>query len=67
MKQQAQKKAWKTPELIILVRSKPQEAVLTACKGETIQIGEASSYAGCAKPGNLGGTCWYWCAGLPDS
>lgn len=26
------KKEWKTPELIVLVRSKPEEAVLTACK-----------------------------------
>jgi hypothetical protein len=26
------KPAWKTPELIVLVRSKPEEAVLTACK-----------------------------------
>jgi hypothetical protein len=27
------KKAWKTPELIVLVRNKPEEAVLTTCKG----------------------------------
>jgi len=27
------KKEWKTPELIVLVRSKPEEAVLTFCKG----------------------------------
>jgi hypothetical protein len=26
------KKAWVEPELIVLVRSKPEEAVLTACK-----------------------------------
>jgi hypothetical protein len=26
------KKAWVTPELIVLVRSKPEEAVLVACK-----------------------------------
>jgi hypothetical protein len=26
------KKAWVTPELIVLVRSKPEEAVLSACK-----------------------------------
>jgi len=31
------KKEWKTPELIVLVRSKPEEAVLTTCKGSTIQ------------------------------
>jgi hypothetical protein len=27
------KKAWVTPELIVLVRSKPEEAVLVVCKG----------------------------------
>lgn len=27
------KKTWVTPELIVLVRSKPEEAVLAACKG----------------------------------
>jgi hypothetical protein len=26
------KKAWVEPELIVLVRSKPEEAVLTGCK-----------------------------------
>jgi hypothetical protein len=30
-----QKKEWKTPELIVLVRSKPEEAVLTGCKTQT--------------------------------
>ncbi len=32
MEQQTQKKEWATPELIVLVRSKPEEAVLAACK-----------------------------------
>ena len=32
MDQSTQKKTWKTPELTILVRSKPEEAVLDACK-----------------------------------
>ncbi len=32
MGKQEQKKAWVTPELIVLVRSKPEEAVLTGCK-----------------------------------
>ncbi len=27
------KKEWVTPELIVLMRSKPEEAVLVACKG----------------------------------
>jgi hypothetical protein len=29
------KKEWKTPELIVLVRNKPEEAVLAACKNST--------------------------------
>jgi hypothetical protein len=29
---QEPKKVWRTPELVVLVRSNPEEAVLTACK-----------------------------------
>ena len=28
-----EKKPWETPQLIVLVRSKPEEAVLGVCKG----------------------------------
>jgi hypothetical protein len=28
------KREWKTPELIVLVRSTPEEAVLVSCKGD---------------------------------
>lgn len=28
-----EKKSWETPQLIVLVRSKPEEAVLLTCKG----------------------------------
>ena len=30
------KSEWKRPELTVLVRSRPEEAVLTACKGNGI-------------------------------
>ena len=30
------KKEWIKPELLVLVRSNPEEAVLTACKGKTV-------------------------------
>ena len=30
------KKIWQTPELIVLVRGKPEEAVLTTCKGPNL-------------------------------
>ena len=32
MEQQGEKKRWIVPELLVLVRSRPEEAVLTACK-----------------------------------
>ena len=31
------KKEWKTPELIVLTRSKPEELVLTECKSYTLR------------------------------
>jgi hypothetical protein len=42
---EAMKKSWTKPELIVLVRSKPEEATLAACKGLT-PVGPAGS-AGC--------------------
>jgi hypothetical protein len=51
------KKEWQKPELIVLVRSKPEEAVLAGCKGHSIGGGTSdtntvntlcsSQYAGC--------------------
>ena len=32
MDQSKQKKEWELPELVVLVRSKPEEAVLAVCK-----------------------------------
>jgi len=32
-----EKKVWEKPELIVLVRGKPEEAVLNACKGHGIR------------------------------
>jgi len=51
------KKAWVTPELIVLVRSKPEEAVLAACKGGTIMAtsGSNTTRAGCR--GKVSGVC----------
>jgi len=37
------KKAWVEPELIVLVRSKAEEAVLAACKNGDYQVGGNSS------------------------
>lgn len=41
------KKEWVTPELIVLVRSKPEEAVLAACKRATASAGSGSGKSAC--------------------
>jgi len=40
------KKTWVTPELIVLVRSKPEEAVLVACKLNALIAGDPFSVQG---------------------
>ena len=41
-------KTWEKPELIVLVRSKPEEAVLLACKGSDLPITWSAHWGGCA-------------------
>jgi len=36
------KEEWKTPELIVLVRNKPEEAVLSGCKTSAIKGANSS-------------------------
>ena len=48
------KPGWKTPELTVLVRSNPQELVLTSCKHEThggLPTSEDTIHNGCSKEG----------------
>ncbi len=40
------KQAWQKPQLIVLVRSKPEEAVLAFCKGGT-HTGPITNEGGC--------------------
>lgn len=49
------KKSWQKPELIVLVRSHPEEMVLTACKGTALE-GPVTLYTRCNKT-NCAGTC----------
>jgi hypothetical protein len=42
------KKAWETPQLIVLVRSKPEEAVLDACKFLHVGSEPMEWFPGCA-------------------
>ena len=43
------KKAWEKPELIVLVRSKPEEAVLITCKdgGTSGTTGPSANFRDC--------------------
>jgi hypothetical protein len=53
MPQQSDKPYWKTPELMVIVRSTPQENVLISCKGTGIN-GPGFTHGNC-KPGKGGG------------
>ena len=54
-----EKKTWVTPELTVLVRFKPEEAVLIGCKGPTV-----------SDPTDNHSNCWvncYMCEIAPQS
>jgi|WetSurMetagenome_2_1015567.scaffolds.fasta_scaffold1643644_1 hypothetical protein len=53
------KKKWRKPEMIVLVRSKPEEAVLDSCKTSTEEVtGNSWSATGCGNyPGHFCGDC----------
>ena len=44
----AEKKQWQVPELIVLVRSKPEEVVLARCSLTTSQTRRGCTNAQCA-------------------
>ena len=41
------RRAWSRPELIVLVRGKPEEAVLGACKAESLDTSYGAYQGGC--------------------
>jgi hypothetical protein len=41
------KKTWVKPELIVLVRSRPEEAVLLACKGNALRTSNTAGRGWC--------------------
>jgi len=51
------KKEWVAPELIVLVRSKPEEAVLGACKDGGVGGGPGNANNWCAPVENCQGFC----------
>jgi hypothetical protein len=55
---ETEKKQWTKPELLVLVRNKPEEAVLVTCKG--VNAGPLAGYSACsldANPMNCGYGC----------
>jgi hypothetical protein len=52
------KKEWKTPELIVLVRSNPEEAVLLGCKDCGL-AGAGTHYSCCMAGLNCDWVCQY--------
>jgi len=44
------KKQWQKPELIVLVRSKPEESVLQTCKVIYQEIGPGYNASTCGQP-----------------
>ena len=56
---------WVTPKLTCLCRTRPEEAVLQSCKGDTEVLGASDTYQGCyALTAPYTCDC---CAGMADS
>jgi hypothetical protein len=53
---ETEKKQWTKPELIVLVRNKPEEAVLGACKMVSGPDGPLATYIACGTD-----ACAGWC------
>ena len=51
------KKVWVEPELIVLVRHQPEEAVLTACKQEYVGVGGSGDAVDCCRVDYFCGIC----------
>jgi len=49
MKEDADRKNWTKPELIVLIRSNPEEIVLDTCKGTDID-GALNNFDNCMGP-----------------
>jgi hypothetical protein len=62
MTMQEQKKLWQQPELIVLVRNRPEEAVLIVCKGAGPVQASDSAWGSCLE--DLSMICGEPCQGL---
>ena len=52
-----EKRSWQKPELIVLVRSHPEEAVLAGCKISSSGSGANTRYFNCFPTPRNGGSC----------
>ena len=52
-----EKNSWVEPELIVLVRSKPEEAVLGGCKAPDLDSGSEVSHGMCGNDGSPCSNC----------
>ena len=52
-----EKKKWIAPELVVLVRSHPEEAVLATCKDTVGALSPTASNAGCVNFAGFCGDC----------
>ena len=53
MEEEKKKKAWTTPKLTSLVRRKPEEGILSACKTGETSPGPTGAQQGCVRAGEL--------------
>jgi hypothetical protein len=53
-----EKKEWQNPELIVLVRGRPEEAVLTPCKSSSVAGGSGDEASGCNFYEGACGACY---------
>jgi hypothetical protein len=56
------KKVWEKPQLVILVRGQPEEAVLACCKTSLLSTGSSDMNAGCYQDAGCSG-----CSGIISS
>ncbi len=69
-KKSAKRVVWEDPELVVLIRNKPEEAVLEACKSDSGLNGQSPSmtfYQCQVDPWSLGAGCGAGCSVLTSS
>jgi hypothetical protein len=44
---------WRTPSLVAIARSEPEESILTMCKADPVSSGPQNAFNGCFEPGGF--------------